>query len=135
MAWTSITNEISYLPVLLYIGAIFWTLGYDTIYGVQDISDDEIIGVKSTAIKFKNNLKFFVGCCYLISSIVILFVMINLEVNYSLIFLVFFTLTLLYQIKIFHVDSSESCFRAFKLNNISGLMIFLGFFFLTIFNI
>ena len=33
MAWAAITNEISYLPILLYIGAIFWTLGYDTIYG------------------------------------------------------------------------------------------------------
>ena len=56
MAWTAVTNEITYLPILLYIGAIFWTLGYDTIYGLQDISDDEVIGVKSTAIKFKKNL-------------------------------------------------------------------------------
>ena len=53
MAWAAIENDISYLPILLYVGAIFWTLGYDTIYGVQDISDDEVIGVKSTAIKFK----------------------------------------------------------------------------------
>ena len=59
MAWAAIMNDISYLPILLYFGAIFWTLGYDTIYGVQDISDDEVIGVKSTAIKFKNNLKLF----------------------------------------------------------------------------
>ena len=49
------TNEISYLPILLYLGAIFWTLGYDTVYGAQDISEDEIIGMKSTAIKFKKN--------------------------------------------------------------------------------
>ena len=44
MAWTSITNEINVEIVILYISAIFWTLGYDTIYGVQDMSDDEIIG-------------------------------------------------------------------------------------------
>ena len=75
MAWTAITNNINYLPVLLYIGAIFWTLGYDTIYGVQDISDDEVIGVKSTSIKFKDNLGLFVGICYLISSISIVAVM------------------------------------------------------------
>ena len=48
LAWISITNEISLIPILFYIGAIFWTLGYDTIYGFQDIKDDEIIGVKST---------------------------------------------------------------------------------------
>ena len=52
MGWTSITNSISIEPFILYISAIFWTLGYDTIYGLQDIYDDEIIGVKSTSIKF-----------------------------------------------------------------------------------
>jgi len=54
LAWISITNEISVVPILFYFGAIFWTLGYDTIYGFQDIKDDEIIGVKSASIKFKN---------------------------------------------------------------------------------
>ena len=58
MAWTSINNEINVEIVILYISAIFWTLGYDTIYGVQDMSDDEIIGLKSTSIKFKKNIKF-----------------------------------------------------------------------------
>ena len=53
MSYTAISNYISYDVVMLYMSAIFWTLGYDTIYGVQDISDDEIIGIKSTAIKFK----------------------------------------------------------------------------------
>ena len=45
MAWTAITNDINYLPILFYFGAIFWTLGYDTIYGLQDASEDEIIGL------------------------------------------------------------------------------------------
>ena len=57
LAWISITNEISLIPIIFYLGAIFWTLGYDTIYGYQDIKDDEIIGVKSTSIKFKNDPK------------------------------------------------------------------------------
>ena len=48
MGWTSLTNSISIEPLILYLSAIFWTLGYDTIYGLQDIHDDEIIGVKST---------------------------------------------------------------------------------------
>ena len=57
LGWTSIENEISIIPIIMYLGAIFWTLGYDTIYGYQDITDDEIIGVKSTSIKFKNKSK------------------------------------------------------------------------------
>ena len=132
MAWTSITNEISYLPILLYFGAIFWTLGYDTIYGTQDISDDELIGVKSTAIKFKNNINQFVMGCYLLSSIIFVLIMLNLKINYSFMFTIFFIATLFYQVKIFKVNNSSSCLRAFKINNFSGLFIFLSLFLLTI---
>ena len=57
MAWTSVTNSFDIKPFILYGSAIFWTLGYDTIYGLQDIKDDEIIGVKSTSIKFKKKIK------------------------------------------------------------------------------
>tara|TARA_B100002051_G_C16641341_1_gene588790 strand:+ start:130 stop:825 length:696 start_codon:yes stop_codon:yes gene_type:complete len=134
MAWTAITNEISYLPILLYIGAIFWTLGYDTIYGIQDISDDEVIGVKSTAIKFKNNINSFVIGCYSVSTIIIILVMVNLNINYSLIFLGFFVMTLFYQVKIFKINNSSTCLKAFKINNLSGFMVFLSFFLLTINN-
>ena len=132
MAWTSMANEISYLPILLYVGAIFWTLGYDTIYGIQDVSDDEVIGVKSTAIRFKNNLGLFVGSCYLISSVAIVFVMANLKINYSSIFLPFFIFSLFYQINICKTKDPSICLGAFKLNNISGMLVFLSFFLLTI---
>ena len=132
MAWASITNDISYLPILLYMGAIFWTLVYDTIYGTQDISDDELIGVKSTAIKFKNNINQFVMGCYLLSSIIFVLIMLNLKINYSFMFTIFFITTLFYQVKIFKVNNSSSCLRAFKINNFSGLFIFLSLFLLTI---
>jgi len=132
MSWAAIENNISYLPLLLYCGAIFWTLGYDTIYGVQDISDDEVIGVKSTAIKFKDNINLFVIVCYLLSLITIIIVMINLKINYSIIFLGIYFLTLLYQIKIFSLRNPSNCLKAFKINNLSGLMVFLGFFTLAI---
>ena len=59
LGWTSIYSEINIIPIILYIGAIFWTLAYDTIYGFQDIKDDEIIGLKSTSIKFKKTQKVF----------------------------------------------------------------------------
>ena len=49
----ALKNSWILIPLILYFGAIFWTLGYDTIYGYQDIKDDEIIGLKSTSIKFK----------------------------------------------------------------------------------
>ena len=59
LGWTSVHAQIDLVAVIFYLGAIFWTLGYDTIYGYQDIKDDEIIGLKSTSIKFKGNAKNF----------------------------------------------------------------------------
>ena len=128
MAWTSIQNDISYLPVVLYAGAIFWTLGYDTIYGTQDASDDEIIGVKSTAIRFKKNLHIFVSSCYVISSVLMFFIVMKLEISYFLILLFIFMFSLFYQIKIFEPKKPSTCLKAFKVNNVSGLILFLTIF-------
>ena len=93
MGWASITNNISIEPIILYLSAIFWTLGYDTIYGLQDVHDDEIIGVKSTAIKFKNNVKIFVGTCYslFVSCILILGFLMEID-KYILLLSAFFIL-------------------------------------------
>ena len=60
MSYTAFSGYILIEIFYLYLSAIFWTLGYDTIYGAQDMKDDEIIGVKSTSIKFKKNIKLFV---------------------------------------------------------------------------
>ena len=129
MGWTSLTNNISIEPILLYLSAIFWTLGYDTIYGLQDINDDETIGIKSTSIKFKNNVKVFVGICYALFIFFLLFLGTMLRINiYYFIFSLFFILSLIYQMIIFQSNSSKSCLRAFKFNNITGILIFLFIF-------
>ena len=127
MAWTSITNELNVEIVILYISAIFWTLGYDTIYGVQDMSDDEIIGLKSTSIKFKKNIKTFVTISYLVTLFTLIFVFKDfLGVNiFSFLILMFF-LSLLFQIMKFKKSNSKSCLEAFKFNNISGFILFLA---------
>jgi len=127
MAWTSMNNTISTEIILLYLSAIFWTLGYDTIYGAQDIDEDEIIGVKSTSIKFKNNIKIFVTLCYFTTSILLLFLFRNqMHLNYFIIPMFFFILSLFYQIKIFNVKHPLKCLRAFKINNFSGFLLFLS---------
>ena len=129
MGWTSITNSISIEPVILYLAAIFWTLGYDTIYGLQDIHDDEIIGVKSTSIKFKNNVKVFVGTCYSLCVFLILTMFVMMDINkYLLILMVPFIVMFIYQIKIFKISNSESSLLAFKNNNLTGLLIFIFIF-------
>jgi len=125
MGWTSITNYLSVEPIILYLAAIFWTLGYDTIYGIQDIKDDEIIGLKSTSIKFKNNVKFFVGSCYCLCVVGILMLFFIMEINkFNLVFSIFFILSLIYQIKIFKINDPKTCLAAFKINNITGIFVF-----------
>ena len=125
MAYTSINNIISLEAIILYSSAIFWTLGYDTIYGAQDIVDDEIIGMKSTSIKFKNNIKKFVSLCYLISSILILFLF-PFNMSLQTLLMIFFISTLVYQILIFDKKKPKTCLKAFKINNISGLILFVA---------
>ena len=81
LAWISISNEISLVAITFYFGAIFWTLGYDTIYGFQDIKDDEIIGLKSTSIKFKSDSKKFLILCYSIFLLSLLIIGFLLKLN------------------------------------------------------
>jgi len=129
MGWSALTNNISIEALLLYISAIFWTLGYDTIYGLQDIHDDEIIGVKSTSIKFKNNPKVFVGSCYCLCILFILIMFLIMKTNkFGFILFIPFIASLIYQIKIFSLNNPTSCLTAFKFNNFSGLLIFIFIF-------
>jgi len=133
IGWTSISNNISIEPITLYLAAIFWTLGYDTIYGLQDMHDDEIIGIKSTSIKFKNNAKVFVGTCYSLCVLFILILCLMMEVDkYLLVLSIFFILSLVYQIKIFKIDNQKSCLAAFKINNLTGVFVFVFIFSFTI---
>ena len=128
MGWTSLGNVLDINIFLVYLAAIFWTLGYDTIYGAQDIIDDEIIGVKSTSIKFKSMLKKFVFICYISSSLTLFLFFLNNINNYH--FLIPFSgffLTLIYQINLFDKRKPETCLEAFKLNNYSGFYLFLTF--------
>ena len=128
LGWTAIKNEISFVPILFYIGAIFWTLGYDTIYGYQDLKDDEIIGLKSTSIKFKSKAKKFLFVCY--SFLIILFTMggysMNLNSSYYILGIVPLIHLFFYQMKNFNFKDPSSCLSVFKSNNLFGLIILIN---------
>jgi 4-hydroxybenzoate polyprenyltransferase len=129
MAWAAMTGSISIEIITLYIAAIFWTLGYDTIYGFQDIVDDEIIGIKSTSIKFKNNIKLFVGSCYFFFSILIITLFYGqLGLNNFTFLTIIFILSLMYQIIKFKKNNPNECLKAFKFNNLTGSLLFFGIF-------
>jgi len=128
LGWTSIQENISFIPLIFYLGAIFWTLGYDTIYGYQDIKDDEIIGVKSTSIKFKNNPNNFLYICYSITCLSLIFIGIYMKFSYiyfiGLIVIAYHLF--IYQIKNLNIKKPKICLKIFKSNNLIGLSIFLN---------
>jgi 4-hydroxybenzoate polyprenyltransferase len=126
LGWTAIKGQIDIMPIIIYFGAIFWTLGYDTIYGYQDIKDDEIIGLKSTSIKFKKNPYTFLYICFsiFILNLLIIGYLMNLNNLYYL-FLSFITFQAFYfQLKKLKIQNSSSCLNTFKSNNFLGLLVF-----------
>tara|TARA_B100001250_G_scaffold368276_1_gene350870 strand:- start:103 stop:969 length:867 start_codon:yes stop_codon:yes gene_type:complete len=126
LAWISIQNDISFIPIIFYFGAIFWTLGYDTIYGYQDIKDDEIIGVKSTSIKFKNNPKRFIFISYLIFiiSLILLGILMKFKTFYYLFLVLPIMHLFLFQVNKLDINNPANCLSKFKSNNLLGLIIF-----------
>ena len=130
LGWTSINESISLAPFIFYLGAIFWTLGYDTIYGFQDIEDDEIIGVKSTSIKFKKNPKVFLSISYFL--FVLCFLIMGIILNLSNYFFagIFIVIIHLFFFQIYSFEKSDKikCLNIFKSNNFLGLLILINIF-------
>ena len=128
LAWISVSNEISLAPLIFYTGAIFWTLGYDTIYGFQDIKDDEIIGVKSTSIIFKKNPKLFLFICYLIFYMSLF--LIGVKMSYSIFYFIFSILIIsqlmIFQVKHLNISNPQECLKKFKSNNFLGFLVFVN---------
>src|SRR6056300_715689 len=130
LGWTSVKDQLDIFPFILYSGAVFWTLGYDTIYGYQDIKDDEIIGLKSTSIKFKNNPIVFISLCYFIFLISLLITGLFLELNsfFYLIFVLILLQMIFFQITKINPENSIKCLKIFKSNNFLGFLVFSSFF-------
>ena len=128
LGWTAVNSEISMTPLIFYFGAIFWTLGYDTIYGYQDIKDDEIIGLKSTSIKFKDNPYKFLTLCYSVFLINLFFTGFVMGLN-SFFYLIFVLIVLqmyYFQLKRLDVKNSLECLGIFKSNNSLGLLVLIS---------
>ncbi len=125
LGWVCIANQIELVPIIFYIGAIFWTLGFDTIYGYQDIKDDEIIGVKSTSIKFKKNPKLFLIICY--SVFMISLIIVGFFMKFNSMFYLFLAIPImhlfLYQIYNLDFKDPENSLKKFKTNNLLGAIV------------
>jgi len=132
LGWSVFFENLKIETIVLYSAAIFWTLGYDTIYALQDRRDDLKIKIKSTAIKFKNDIKNFLFFCY-IASIALLISLCFLTHRSFLYFILILTssVLLIYQvllIKSTNPNDRKKIQKIFNSNNFFGFLIFLIFF-------
>jgi 4-hydroxybenzoate polyprenyltransferase len=132
LGWSVFFENITLETIILYMTGVFWTLGYDTIYALQDKVDDLKIKVKSTAIKFGHDLKNFLFFCY-ISSIALL-VALGFLTGRSFIYFILIAIAalhLVFQVIIIQKiksNNKDKIQKVFNSNNSFGLLIFLIFF-------
>jgi 4-hydroxybenzoate polyprenyltransferase len=128
MGWSAITGSLGVTPIVLYIGGIFWTLAYDTIYAHQDMEDDMRVGVKSTALRLGNDSKKWVADCFTISFafIAIALHLASGELAIRTTLIVLLGLHFIWQIKKWEPDDQASSLRYFKSNRDAGLFVLLA---------
>ncbi len=125
MGWAAATGFLAPAPVALYIAGFFWTMGYDTIYAHQDKEDDELIGVKSLALKLGDGSKPWLAGFYALT--VVFLALAGALAKLGLLFyvgLAFAAAHLIYQIIRVDIDDSDACLAAFRSNRIFGWIVF-----------
>jgi len=64
VGWPAVAGRLDWPAVILWFGSIAWVIGYDTLYAIQDIEDDALVGVKSSARRLGNKAPLGIALCY-----------------------------------------------------------------------
>ncbi|MBV8687816.1 MAG: 4-hydroxybenzoate octaprenyltransferase [Alphaproteobacteria bacterium] len=127
VGWAAVTGELSATPLLLYAGAIFWVIGYDTIYAVQDQEDDALVGVKSSALALGRHVRAGVAAFY---ALALLFWAAALwrerPDGLALVALLPMALHLGHQAAALRPADGADALRRFRSNRFAGLLMFLA---------
>ena len=127
MGWSGLTHSLSAAPLLLYAGSLLWVIGYDTIYAHQDIEDDALVGVKSTARLFADNTALALAGLY--GGALLLFACAWWAAGAGVIAWIALAagaLHLAWQIRSLDLADPAKCLRLFKSNNGFGWILFAG---------
>lgn len=127
LGWAAVTGGLAWPPVLLYLGGICWTLGYDTIYAHQDKEDDARIGVKSSALALGPRTRPFLFAAY--TAAVLLWGAAGTAAGLGVAFgaaLAAAALQLLWQASYVDIDDPADCLARFRSNRLVGWLIFAG---------
>ena len=127
VGWAAVLGGLTVAPVILYVGAVAWTIGYDTIYAHQDREDDALIGMKSTALRFGRSTQTWLSAFYGLAWSAI--VLSGLAAGAGPVFVAGMGLAgaqLAWQVATLDIDDAENCLRRFRSNRGFGLLIFVA---------
>ena len=125
LGYAAVVGELAAPAVLLYAAGVFWTLGYDTIYALQDLEDDALVGVKSSARRLGDRAPVGVAVFYGVSAVLAFAAGRTAELGPA--FLVGWLLLmahLTWQTWRLQLDDPNSALRLFKSNREAGLLLF-----------
>jgi 4-hydroxybenzoate polyprenyltransferase len=127
VGWAAVTGALALPALVLYVGSVLWTIGYDTIYAHQDKEDDVLVGVKSTALRFGEETPRWLAGFY--AGAIILWAAAGLLAGASVIFLMALALAaaqLAWQIRTLDIDDADNCLARFKSNQVVGWVLLGG---------
>ena len=127
VGWSAVKGSVGWPALLLYIGSVCWTIGYDTIYAHQDKNDDRQLGLRSTALRFGENTQSWVGGFYSVA--VVLWLAAGYLAGAHLIYftaVVLVSLQLSWQVVTLDTEDPRNCLRRFRSNRDIGIALFLG---------
>lgn len=133
MGWAAVFGRLDWPPAMLYLGGVAWTIGYDTIYALQDKEDDAVIGVKSTALRFGEHAKLWIGLFYALAGSAI--TVAGLQVKAGWVFLALMLLAVMHlskQVSTLDPDDPKNCLVRFRSNAYFGAIVFAAFLFDTV---
>jgi 4-hydroxybenzoate polyprenyltransferase len=127
LGWSAVTGYLSPAPVVLYAGAVLWTIGYDTIYAHQDKEDDLVVGLKSTALRFGAATRRWLAALY--AAAALLWGVAGVLAGAHLAFFLALALAgaqLAWQVTTLEPDDANNCLVRFKSNRFAGVILALG---------
>ena len=128
VGWPAVTGEFELPALLLWIGSIFWVIGYDTLYAIQDIEDDELVGVKSSARAMGDKAQLGVGLCYALAILGWSLAIWTVRPDWlAVLALLPAALHLAQQVARIEPRDGAGSLALFRSNRFTGLLLFLGF--------
>ncbi len=127
VGWAAVTGGIEWPALLLYAGTIFWVIGYDTIYALQDREDDALVGVKSSALALGRHAKTGVALCYVLALLLWAAAVRSIRPEMlALAALLPMTLHLFWQVATLKTGDGADALAKFRSNRFAGLLMFLA---------